>query len=221
MLFEATLIRGISWVLLVKHSKAMPSQFSHPPLPQTPTSSGCGGETCDLEPLVHVLSDSAKMRGDRSSWTPQTGAEKVHVQPRESLKRFNVTVDRAFLSKACQVTFAIWPLPSPLLPAEMRTEWKDLSRTKRGLTREAKRLNMQGNYPTGWPSLRLSEVFHKIWLSKCRKEANWMENSFQVQVRFSKSHAESWEGKELWLSHHPTPARAMPAASLGSHFHFT
>jgi len=76
---------------------------------------------------------------------------------------------------------------------------------------------MQGNYPSGWPSLRLSEVFHKIWLPKCRKEENWMENWFQVQVGFSKSYAESWEGKEPQLSHHPTPDGALPAASLGSH----
>lgn len=51
---------------------------------------------------------------------------------------------------------------------------------KRWLTRESKKPNMQGNYPSSQPSMCLSELFHKIWLSKCRKEANWMENSFHI-----------------------------------------
>lgn len=63
---------------------------------------------------------------------------------------------------------------------------KVLSRTKRGLTREAKRLNMPGKYPSDWPSLHLSEVMHKMWLSQCRKEANWTENTFQIQTTLSR-----------------------------------
>lgn len=77
----------------------MPSKFNHPLLPQTPTPSEGDGETCDPKPLVHILPDPGKMRGDRSSWIPQTGAEKVLVQPHGSLKRFNVMADRAFYSQ--------------------------------------------------------------------------------------------------------------------------
>lgn len=52
ILHEAMLIIGISCVLPVEHSKAMLSQFTHPPLPHTSTSSGCCGETYDSKPLT-------------------------------------------------------------------------------------------------------------------------------------------------------------------------
>lgn len=81
---------------------------------------------------MHVLADPAKMREDRSSWTAQTGAEKVHVQPHGSLKRFNVMVESAFLSKGHQATFAIWPLPPPLLTDKIYTERKGPQQKKRG-----------------------------------------------------------------------------------------
>lgn len=127
-----------------------------------------------------------------------------------------------FIPKACQATFAIWPPSSSLLPAEMCTE-RNLSRTKRGLMREAKRLNTKyARELPEWLALTASHwsVLQNL-ISKCGKEASWMETSLQVQVGFSRSYAESWEGKGLQLSNYPSPARAMPDASLGFHFHFT
>lgn len=156
----------------------MPFQFNHPPLPQAPTASGCGGETCDPKSLVHALSYPAKMRGDMSSWTPQTGAEKVHVQSCGSPKRFNVIVDKAFLSEACQETFAIWPLLSPLLPAEMRTECKGPQQNKKGADERSQEAKYAGKLPE-WLALTASlKCFTKSdYPSVKKKQIEWRTHS--------------------------------------------
>lgn len=150
MLFKTMLICGrISCVLMVEHSKAM--------LPN-PTILLCHRQQQPQDSLERLVTPSPwcvscqiPPRGDKSSWTPQTGAEKGS-QSHGSLKRFNVTLERSLLSKQARQ-----------------------------------------HLPFGHFHPHSCQL--KIWLSKCRKEANWMENSFQIQVKFSKSYAESWDRK--------------------------